>query len=219
MTARLLLLTGALLLSGCERLLSAAVDARLVDAASAGVRHDLQAIDLRDPAEYEAGHPPGALNVPVLALDGYLARTARDRPLLLVCAHGKHATLSVPTARLHVRGEVLVLSGGFEAWRRAGLPIETGPSPSLGVETAIPVRAITLVQQVVACASGCAIKPAYLLLAVFLIGLLRGAGATPLRLLRQGLLWFFVGEVLCAANFYLHRPGLLFPIELLHGAG
>lgn len=219
MTARLLLLTGALLLSGCERLLAASVDARLVDAASAGARRDLQAIDLRDPAEYEAGHVPGALNVPVLGLDGYLARTAGDRPLLLVCAHGKNATLSVPTARLHVRGEVLVLSGGFEAWRGAGLPVETGPSLALGVETTIPVRTLSVVQQVVACASGCAIKPAYLLLAVFLIGLLRGAGATPLRLLRQGLLWFFVGEVLCAANFYLHRPGLLFPIELLHGAG
>jgi hypothetical protein len=62
-------------------------------------------------------------------------------------------------------------------------------------------------------------KPVYLLLSFLLVRLLWRARATPLRLLRHGLLWFFVGETLCAVNFYLHRPGLLFPIELLHGLG
>ena len=71
----------------------------------------------------------------------------------------------------------------------------------------------------VACASGCALKPTYLLLAFLLVRLLWRADGAPLRLIRHGLVWFFVGEVLCAANFYLHRPGLLFPIELLHGLG
>ncbi|HET8542801.1 MAG TPA: rhodanese-like domain-containing protein [Anaeromyxobacter sp.] len=220
MTARLLLLAGALALAGCQRLLTSATGARTVEPSSVRAAGEVEAIDLREPAEYEAGHLPGAVNVPVLGLDGYLARTAATpgRPLLLVCAHGKLAALAAPTASLY-RDEVLVLAGGMEGWRRAGLAAAAGPSPPPGVDTAIPVRALGPLEQLVACASGCAMKPLYLILAFGVLRLLRRAGSTPLRLLRHGVLWFFVGELLCAANFYLHRPGLLFPIELLHGLG
>ncbi len=220
MTARLVLLSGALALCGCGALVTTAVGARTVEPAAAGALGEVQAIDLRDPAEYEADHLPGAVNVPVLGLDGYLSRApARPgRPILLVCAHGILGALSAPTARLH-RDDVLVLAGGMEGWRRAGLPVEAGPSPALGVDTSIPVRPFTRFQQLVAFSSGGVMKPVYLVLAFLLLRLLRRARETPLRLLRHGLLWFFVGEVLCAANFYLHRPGLLFPIELLHGIG
>jgi len=219
MGPRLVPLIGALALSGCQALVSAAVDARLVDPSPEGVA-EAQAIDLRGPAEYEAGHLPGALNVPALGLDGYLARV-RDpagRPLLLVCTDGLEAVLAAPTAQLY-RDDVRVLAGGMEGWRRAGLAVEPGPSPPLGAETSIPVRAFTRFQQLVAFASGGVMKPIYLLLAFWLLRLLRRATAAPLRLLWHGLAWFFAGELLCAANFYLHQPGPLFPIELLHGLG
>ncbi len=221
MTARLPLLVAALALSGCGRLVATAVGARLVEPSSVGALGEAQAIDLRDAAEYEAGHLPGALNVPVLALDGYLFRAAArtQRPLVLVCAHGIDAALSVPTARLHGEDDVFALAGGMEGWRRAGLAVAAGPSPPLGVDASMPVRTFTRAQQLVACASGCLLKPIYLALALALLRGLRRAASTPLRLLWHGMLWFFLGELLCAANFYLHRPGLTFPIELLHGVG
>jgi rhodanese-related sulfurtransferase len=218
MRTHLLLLTVAVSLSGCQRLVATAVDAPLVEPSAVSGREALEVIDLRDPPEYEAGHVPGALNVPMLALNGYLSRATSEGPLLLVCAHGVNAALAVPTARLHGR-DVGALAGGFEGWRRAGREVATGPSPALGVETTIPERTLTRFQQLVACASGCAIKPLYLLMAFLLLRLLWRATSAPLRLVWHGLLWFFVGEILCAANFYLHRPGILFPIELLHGLG
>jgi rhodanese-related sulfurtransferase len=191
-----------------------------VEAASVAALADADVVDLRPAAEFEAGHLPGSLNVPVLGLDGWLARVpATPRPLVLVCAHGVNAALSVPTARLHGRGDVRVLAGGMAAWRRAGLPIEVGPAPPLGADTSVPVRAFDGVQQVVAFASGGVMKPIYLLLTFVLLRVLWRARSTPLRLLWHGLAWFLAGELLCAANFYLHRPGLVFPIELLHGVG
>ncbi len=220
MPARLALLAGAFLLSGCGRVVATAVGARAIEPAAVSALGGAEVIDVRAPAEFEAAHAPGAVNVSVLGLNGYLARVAApaDRPLLLVCAHGLLATLSVPTARLH-RDDVRVLAGGMEAWRRAGLPVEAGASPPLGVETSIPVRSFSRLEQLVAFSSGGVMKPVYLVLAFLLLRMLRRSRDPALRLLWHGLLWFFVGEVLCAANFYLHRPGLLFPIELLHGAG
>jgi rhodanese-related sulfurtransferase len=219
MTARLALLAGALALSGCGRVLDLAVGARLVAPPDVGAPGAVEAIDLRDPAEYGAGHLPGAVNVAPLALDGYLARTPRTgRTTLLVCAHGVNAALAAPTARLH-RDDVRVLDGGMVAWRRAGRVEEAGPPRPLGVETTIVSRPLTTAQQVVAFSSGGVMKPVYLFLTFLLLRLLWRARATPLRLLWHGLLWFFAGELLCAVNFYAHRPGLVFPIELLHGAG
>jgi rhodanese-related sulfurtransferase len=218
---RLLALSFAVALAGCHQLVATAVDAPLVEPSSLSALGEVDAIDLRQRAEYEAGHLPGSLNVPMLELNGYLSRAAvgTARPLLLVCSHGVNAALAVPTARLHGRDRVFALAGGMEAWRRAGLEVAAGPSPALGAGTSIPEQRLTRLQQLVACASGCAIKPLYLLMAFMMLRLLWRATATPLRLLWHGLAWFFAGEVLCAANFYLHRPGTLFPIELLHGLG
>jgi rhodanese-related sulfurtransferase len=220
MSARPFLLSMALALSGCHGLITDAVDAPLVEPSALESLGERELIDLREPAEYEAGHLPGALNVPMLELNGYLSRTApTGRPLVLVCSHGVNAALAAPTARLHGRDAVFALAGGMAGARRAGLGLAVGPSPPPGVETSIPQKRLTRLQQVVACASGCAIKPLYLMLTFALLRRLWRARTTALRLVWHGLAWFFAGELLCAANFYLHRPGTLFPIELLHGVG
>lgn len=217
---RLAWIVAVMLLSGCQRILATAVGAQLVEPQAVRALGAPEIIDIREPAEYLSGHLPGAINVPILELDGFLSRAhaTRAQPLVLVCAAGVNAALAVPTARLYGR-EPVVLAGGMVAWSRAGLEVAVGPSPSPDVERMIPVRPFTRFQQTVASASGCVIKPIYLLLSLVLIRVLRRATAAPLRLLRHGMLCFFVGEMLCAANFFFHRPGLWFPIEILHGLG
>lgn len=53
--------------------------------------------------EYLAGYLPGVINVPILELDGFLARAhaTRAQPLVLVCAAGVNAALAIPTVRLY----------------------------------------------------------------------------------------------------------------------
>lgn len=75
-----------------------------------------------------------------------------------------------------------------------------------------------LLAQVAVTVTATVVKPLYMLLSVLLVLFLRGAPGTDLRLLRLGLLAFFVGESFCAAN-YLGTGGNSALLELGHGLG
>lgn len=53
-------------------------------------------IDVRDPAEFQTGHYPGALNIPLhqfkQAIDALQA--SRDRPVILYCASGMRSGMA-----------------------------------------------------------------------------------------------------------------------------
>ena len=55
-------------------------------------------LDVREPAEYEAGHVPGAISLPQADLALELDQVPRDREVLVVCQGG---TRSVRAARFH----------------------------------------------------------------------------------------------------------------------
>ncbi|OII60686.1 MBL fold metallo-hydrolase [Streptomyces sp. CC53] len=81
-------------------------------------------LDVREAAEWQAGHAPGAVHAP---LSGLLARAAlpepaRDRPLVVICRSGQR---SQQAARLLAeRGAHAVdVEGGMRAWAQAGFPV------------------------------------------------------------------------------------------------
>jgi glyoxylase-like metal-dependent hydrolase (beta-lactamase superfamily II)/rhodanese-related sulfurtransferase len=81
-------------------------------------------VDVREPAEYAAGHVPGAVSIPQADLALRLDDLPRDRDLLVVCEGG---TRSVRAARFLKQvgfSNVNNLVGGTSAWRQAGLPTE-----------------------------------------------------------------------------------------------
>lgn len=94
------------------------------------------------------------------------------------------------------------------------MPADTASAP-----TAAPVQQLTVAQQVVAFGSGAVIKPLYMLLSVILFIVLRREKSAGLVLLRQGMLWFFVGEAFCAVDYYCRLSGPFSPFDLLHGLG
>jgi rhodanese-related sulfurtransferase len=70
-------------------------------------------VDVRQRAEFEAGHVPGAINVEL----GSLAQTPLpDGPVTVMCGHGERAMTgaSILTARNH--RDVSVLDGGPDTW-------------------------------------------------------------------------------------------------------
>ncbi|HEU0013198.1 MAG TPA: rhodanese-like domain-containing protein, partial [Longimicrobium sp.] len=93
-----------------------------VEAGTVGV------VDVRAESEWEAGHVPGAVHIPLGALDERLADVPRDRPLVLHCQGGARSAMAA--ALLQARGfrDVSNLAGGFRAWQEAGLPVEA-PEP------------------------------------------------------------------------------------------
>jgi hydroxyacylglutathione hydrolase len=75
------------------------------------------ALDVREPAEYAAGHVDGALPVPLGSLAQRLEQLPRDRPIVVYCGHGERAASGVSLLERAGIGPLLNLEGGFEAWR------------------------------------------------------------------------------------------------------
>lgn len=86
-------------------------------------RRGASIVDVREGWEYERGHLPGAINVPLGELPERMGELGRG-PVILVCASGNR---SEKGARLLSRGGfggVANLLGGTVGWARRGRPLE-----------------------------------------------------------------------------------------------
>lgn len=77
-------------------------------------------LDVREDGEWQAGHAPGSMHVPL----GDLTPTVvpRDRPVVAVCRSGNrsgYATQLLASVGYDVRN----LVGGMKAWAAAGQPV------------------------------------------------------------------------------------------------
>jgi len=89
-------------------------------------REDALMVDVREPAEFGAGHVIGARNVPLARIDDGANDLAKrkDRPLIVYCDGGARASKAAAALRQQGFTRVLSLSGGLGAWQQAGLPVE-----------------------------------------------------------------------------------------------
>ncbi|MFF0551585.1 rhodanese-like domain-containing protein [Streptomyces sp. NPDC004311] len=100
-----------------------AADAHAHDPAD-GARGDAVLLDVREQAEWNAGHAPGAVHAPLSRLLGGAALpvAAQDRPLVVICRSGHRSRQAV--GLLTGRGaEAVDVEGGMIAWAAAGLPV------------------------------------------------------------------------------------------------
>ena len=83
-------------------------------------------LDVRPEEEYRAGHIPGALSVPVSALEAALQVLPKDKEIVAYC-RGPYCVFSdEAVAFLKSRGcRASRLAEGFPEWRAAGLPVES----------------------------------------------------------------------------------------------
>lgn len=98
---------------------------------------DAVLIDVREPAEFDTGHLPGAINIPRGVLEFQVdahpavanatdpALAHRERPLVLYCRTGGRAALAADNLQKLGFADVRSIAGGIEAWREAGLPVVT----------------------------------------------------------------------------------------------
>ena len=92
----------------------------------------LTAIDVRAPSEYEAGHLPGVVNIPLGQLAARIAEVPRDRPLVMQCQGGGRSAMAAALLQAEGFTDVANLTGGFSAWRAASLPVERGAGEPTG---------------------------------------------------------------------------------------
>ena len=89
-------------------------------------REDAIVVDVRDPGEYGAGHALGAKNLPLARIESGAGDVAKkkDATLILYCDSGDRSGKAAAALRKQGYTKVLNLSGGFGAWKQAGLPVE-----------------------------------------------------------------------------------------------
>ena len=83
-------------------------------------------IDLDLSRHYAQGHIPGAWFAIRSRLCDGLTKLPAERPIVLTSSDGKLAQLAAAELQAATSIPVLALSGGTEAWRHAGLPLESG---------------------------------------------------------------------------------------------
>ena len=89
-------------------------------------------LDVRPPEEYEAGHIPGAVSVPLKKLERLLQRLPRNQEIIAYC-RGPYCLLAVEAVEtLRAHGyRAMRLDDSLSDWRARGLPVETGPFASV----------------------------------------------------------------------------------------
>lgn len=91
---------------------------------------DVIVLDVRPREEYEAGHIPGAVSVPLADLRGRMASLPAGAEIVAYC-RGPYCVLAPQALELLRRRGFRVrrLEDGFPEWRRGGFPVAVGDQP------------------------------------------------------------------------------------------
>lgn len=88
------------------------------------LNRDVTLVDVRSEAEWEGGHLPGATHIML----GYLSKQAHDvmngKPIVVQCRSGARSAIAASILQAQGAKQVINMMGGYQAWARAGLPIE-----------------------------------------------------------------------------------------------
>ncbi len=82
-------------------------------------------IDVREVSEYEEGHIPGAINIPLRTVGASLEFIPTDQPVWIYCQSGWRAGLATSSLRMAGYDNVLAYPPGFAGWSAAGEEIST----------------------------------------------------------------------------------------------
>lgn len=84
-------------------------------------------VDVREVEEFERGHLPGAVNIPLSEFQARYAEIPTDKDVVLVCRTGGRSQMAAEFLRGtgQYKGTLVNLDGGTLGWAQAGNPIET----------------------------------------------------------------------------------------------
>jgi len=83
-------------------------------------------LDVRGRSEWDAGHMPGAVHIPLAELPARLPEIPAGRPIAVHCQGGGRSAIAASVLRAAGASPVANVTGGFEAWTAAGFPVREG---------------------------------------------------------------------------------------------
>jgi rhodanese-related sulfurtransferase len=89
-------------------------------------RRDAVILDVREVADYTAGHLPNAKHIPLAQLESRLKELEKfkERPIVITCASGNRSGSALSLLKKNGFKEPVNLKGGIASWQQAGLPLE-----------------------------------------------------------------------------------------------
>jgi hydroxyacylglutathione hydrolase len=85
---------------------------------------EVTVVDVRSGPEWDAGHLPGALHIPLGYLTDRLDEIPARGTVALQCQTGSRSAIAASLLLARGRTDVANVDGGYAAWRAAGLPVE-----------------------------------------------------------------------------------------------
>ena len=82
-------------------------------------------IDVRNAAEWEAGHLPGSRHIPLGYLPDRLQELPRDHTFVVHCQGGGRSAIAASLLQAQGFKNILNFGPGFSGWQTAGKPVET----------------------------------------------------------------------------------------------
>jgi rhodanese-related sulfurtransferase len=102
------------------------------DRAEELIAQKILVLDVREPAEFQAGHLPQAVNVPRGVLEFKVGNHPQlidsRQPILIYCKNGGRSTLAAFTLKQMGFTQVEMLVGGFDGWSGSIDRVEVDPS-------------------------------------------------------------------------------------------
>ncbi|HWP34476.1 MAG TPA: MBL fold metallo-hydrolase [Thermodesulfobacteriota bacterium] len=90
----------------------------------------LLVLDVRQPAEWTAGHIPGAVHLTGAELPARLGEVPADRPVAVVCSSGYRSSVAASLLARAGRRRVASVLGGTGAWQALGYPMVRPEAPA-----------------------------------------------------------------------------------------
>ena len=82
------------------------------------------AVDVRAKHEWDEGHIPGSVNIPLLGLQERLGELPRGRALTVYCASGYRSSVAASLLQRAGTSDITELVGGMAAWQASKLTVE-----------------------------------------------------------------------------------------------
>ena len=118
---------GVLLYSEISRRISGIKSVGPVEAAQLSNRQNAVFLDIRENGEYQGGHIPDAIHIPLKQLPDRISELNKfkNSPVITYCRSGTRTSGAAGVLKKHGFENVYNLGGGIMAWQKDNLPVST----------------------------------------------------------------------------------------------